>query len=158
MKLYVLAAAALLAAPALAQEMTPADYVKTAGASDLYERQSSRIVLQTTADPHVRAFAQMMITQHTKSTADVKAAAMRARLHPAPPTLTAEQAGLVAELRAAQGPARDATYIAQQKTAHGQALQVQQAYAARGTAPALRRTAAGIVPVVQQHIAMLNRM
>ena len=159
MKLYALAAATVLVAtPALAQVMTPAEYVKTAGASDLYERQSSQIVLQTTADPNVRAFAQMMIMHHTKSTADVKAAAKRSRVAAPPPMLMPTQAELIAELRAEQGPARDAAYIAQQKASHNQALAVQQAYAAEGTAPALRNAAAGIVPVVQQHIAMLMKM
>ena len=159
MKYALFTAAALLAAaPAAAQVMAPAEYVKTAGASDLYERQSSQIVLQTTTDPRVREFAQMMIAHHTKSTADVKAAAMRSRVAVAPPMLMPTQAELIAELRAEQGPARDATYIAQQKASHNQALAVQQAYAMEGAAPALRRAASGIVPVVQSHIAMLMKM
>ena len=150
--------AGLAAAPLLAQAMTPADYVKTAGASDLYERTSSQIVLQTTADPRIREFAQMMITDHAKSTADVTAAAMRSRVRPMPPMLMPAQAELIAQLRAEQGPARDAAYVAQQKTSHNQALAVQQAYASGGTAPALRRAAATIVPVVQHHIEMLKTM
>ena len=159
MKHALLAAATLFAAaPAFAQVMTPAEYVKTAGASDLYERQSSEIVLQTTANPQVRQFAQMMIAHHTKSTADVKAAAMRSRVAAPPPMLMPTQVELIAELRAEQGPARDAAYVAQQRQSHGQALAVQQAYAAEGTAPALRNAAAGIVPVVQSHIAMLMKM
>ena len=158
MKLYALAAATLVSAPAFAQVMPPVEYVKIAGASDLYERQSSQIVLQTTADPRVREFAQMMIAHHTKSTADVKRAATRTRVPAAPPVLMPAQAELIAELRAEQGPARDAAYIAQQRASHGQALAVQQAYAAEGTNPALRQAAAGIVPVVKDHIAMLMRM
>lgn len=59
MKTSILALSALVvAAPAVAQVMTPADYVKTAGVSDLYERQSSQIVLQSTQDPKIRSFAQ----------------------------------------------------------------------------------------------------
>ncbi|WP_419809411.1 DUF4142 domain-containing protein [Sphingomonas sp.] len=149
---------AFVAAPVLAQAMTPADYVKTAGASDLYERTSSQVVLQTTRDPRVREFARMMISDHAKSTADVKAAATRSRVRPMPPMLMPAQAELIAQLRAEQGPARDAAYVAQQKASHNQALAVQQAYAADGTAPALRRVAAGIVPVVQHHIEMLKTM
>lgn len=158
MKTSLLAAALLFASPALAQVMTPADYVKTAGASDLYERQSSQIVLQTTTDPRVRQFAQMMIAHHSKSTADVKRAAARSRVAATPPMLMPAQAELIAQLRAEQGPARDRAYLAQQKASHNQALAVQQAYAAEGTAPALRRAAAGIVPVVQEHIGMLIKM
>lgn len=156
---FVLAGASLaLAGPALAQAMSPSEYVMTAGASDLYERQSSELVLQTTQDADVRSFAQMMLTAHRKSTADVKAAALRSKVRVAPPKLKPAQAEMIAQLRAETGPARDAAYIAQQRTAHNQALAVQQAYAASGTAAPLKAVAAKIVPVVQEHIAMLMKM
>ncbi len=147
-----------LAAPAAAQVMAPAEYVATAGASDLYERTSSQIVLETTTDPKVRSFAQMMVTEHAQSTADVKAAAAKSRVSPPPAKLNPLQTELVAELRAEQGPARDAAYISQQKASHGQALNVQKAYAMEGTAPALKAAAATIVPVVEKHIELLKAM
>ena len=146
------------AAPAFAQAMTPPEYVMTAGASDLYETQSSQLVLETTQDPKVRAFATMMVQDHGKSTAMVKAAAAKSRVPAKPPKLMPLQAELIAQLRAEKGPARDAAYVAQQKAAHGQALAVQKAYADGGTAPALKSAAAGIVPVVEHHIEMLKAM
>lgn len=151
-------AAATLAAPAVAQVMTPSEYVMTAGASDLYEITSSRVVMEKTQNPQLREFAQMMVADHTKSTADVKAAAARSRVRAAPPQLNPLQQELVAELHAENGPARDAAYIAQQKASHGQALNVQKAYAMEGTAPALKNAASTIVPVVEQHIMMLMKM
>ena len=150
--------ATMLAAPAFAQAMSPTEYVKTAGASDLYEITSSKTVLESTTDPKVRQFATMMIQHHTKSTADVKAAAMRAKLRPPPPMLMPAQNELIAQLRAENGPARDQAYIAQQKASHNQALFVQQAYAKEGTSAPLKTAAAKIVPVVKQHIAMLKTM
>ena len=159
MKTLIFATAALfVAAPATAQVMSPSEYVATAGASDLYERTSSQVVLESTQNPALRSFAQMMIDHHTKSTADVKAAAMRAKVKAAPPMLNPTQTEMVAELRAETGPARDATYIAQQKAAHGQALAVQKAYAMDGTAAPLKTAAMSIVPVVERHIAMLKTM
>lgn len=74
------------------------------------------------------------------------------------PKLTPLQQELVAELRAEQGPARDAAYVAQQKASHGQALNVQKAYAMEGTAPALKAAASTIVPVVEHHIMELQAM
>lgn len=150
--------ATMLAVPAVAQVMTASDYVATAGASDLYEITSSQAVIETTQNPNLRAFAQMMVADHTKSTADVKAAAARSRVHAAPPQLNPLQQELVAELRAENGPARDAAYIAQQKAPHGQALNVQKAYAMDGTAPALKNAASTIVPVVEHHLMMLMAM
>lgn len=152
------AAVALTTAPAVAQVMTPDEYVRTAGANDLYETQSSQIVLQTTADPGIKAFAQQMIRDHARSTAQVKVAAAKSQVPAAPPMLMPLQQELIAELRAESGPARDATYLAQQKASHNQALDVQKAYAMGGTAPALKAAAAGIVPVVQGHVAKLKTM
>ena len=147
-----------VATPAMAQVMTPAEYVAAAGASDLYERESSQTVLATSTDPSVKSFATMMLTAHAQSTAEVKAAAMKSKVKAAPPTLTPAQAEMIAQLKAENGPARDAAYIAQQKAAHGQALSVQQAYAADGTAAPLKAAEGKIVPVVTDHIAMLMKM
>jgi putative membrane protein len=154
----LLAATALIAVPALAQQMSPAQYVKAAGASDLYERESAHLVLQSTKNPKIRSFAEMMITDHGKSTAMVKAAAEKSHVALAAPVLTPEQSKMIEQLRGQSGTARDTTYIAQQKQAHDQALAVQKAYAASGTDAALKATAAQIVPVVQHHIALLNTM
>lgn len=151
-------ASAIIAAPAFAQAMSPQDYVASAGASDLYERQSSELVSQSTKNMKIREFAQMMIAHHTKSTADVTSAARQANVPVPPPSLNAEQTAMMAQLRAAHGEARDTAYLTQQKTAHAQALTLHQIYAAAGTAAPLRAAAAAIVPVVQQHIERLNAM
>lgn len=147
-----------VAAPALAQVMPAAEYVNMAGASDLFERQSAQIVLETTTNPKVRNFASMMLTAHSKSTAAVKAAALKARVRVAPPVLMSAQSEMIAQLQAATGMARDTTYIAQQKAAHDQALALQQAYASDGKAVPLKLAAAKIVPVVKMHITMLKTM
>jgi putative membrane protein len=157
-KLLLALPALLTTTPALAQVMTPSEYVMSAGAGDLYERTSSQIVLQTTSDPRVREFATMMIEHHTKSSQDVTAAARQSGLKPMPPKLNPAQTEMVAQLRASSGSARDAAYIAQQKAAHGQALDIQKAYAMEGGSTPLRGAAAMIVPVVEHHVEMLHAM
>lgn len=156
--LPIAAFASLIAAPALAQQMTPGAYVAAAGASDMYEKTSSQLVLQSTSDPKVRSFAQGMIRDHAKSTAMVKAAAAKAGMKPKPPMMTPAQKDMVAQLRTASGTARDRAYLTQQQTAHQQALELHQGYAAAGTAAPLKTTAAQIAPVVQHHIDMLKGM
>ena len=151
-------AAALVAAPLYAQAMTPDDYVKAAGASDLFEIQSSQIVLGSTQDPKIKMFANRMIRDHTKSTAEVKAAAMKAGMTPPPPMLMPAQADQVSQLQAQTGKDRDTTYISQQRASHDQALALQQGYAQDGTSPPLKAAAKKIVPVVQHHIDMLKSM
>ncbi|WP_380785855.1 DUF4142 domain-containing protein [Sphingomonas sp. R86521] len=157
----VLLAAALIAVPTLAAAQaapTPATYVMKAGAGDQYEIQSSKLVMATTTNTALKQFATMMVSDHTKSTADVKAAAMQSKLTPKPPMLDAMGRKNIAALKAAKGTTRDTLYITQQKTAHQQALALHQGYASSGTAPALKQVAAGIAPVVQHHIEMLSSM
>lgn len=151
-----LSLAIALAAPALAQ--SAGEYVATAGAGDLYERQSSQLVLKTTKNADLRTFAQEMVTDHGKSTADVKAAAAKSGIKPKPPVLNPEQSSMIAQLTKTSGTARDSLYVTQQKTAHQQALTLHQGYAASGDKPALKTVAGKIAPVVQHHLEMLNGM
>jgi len=154
---YALPIAVAMSGTAYAQAMTSAEYVAAAGAGDMYEIQSSQTVLQTTQDPKIRSFAQMMIQDHTKSTAKLKAAALTAKIK-AKPMLMPAQTEMLAQLKAETGTARDQAYIAQQKQAHGQALTIHQSYAAGGKNMALKMVANGVVPVVQHHIDMLKTM
>lgn len=156
-----LLSAALLAVPTLAAAQsapTPATYVMKAGASDQYEIQSSNLVLATTKNTGLKKFATMMVSDHDKSTADVKAAAMKSGLTPKPPMLDATGRQNIATLKASKGAARDALYVKQQKVAHQQALALHKSFATSGSAPALKQVASMIVPVVQHHIEMLSSM
>lgn len=153
-------AVAMIAAPAVAATAAPmaaSTYVMKAGASDQYEIQSSKLVMNS-HNAGIKQFANQMVADHTKSTADVKAAAMQAHMHPKPPHLDAMGARNVAALRRVSGAARDRLYVSQQKTSHHMALQLQQGYAANGSVAPLKTVASNIVPVVQGHIDMLNRM
>lgn len=150
-------AAAVIASPVFAQT-APAEYVAKAGASDMYERESSKLVVETTRNDKIRSFAEMMIKDHTKSTADVTAAAKRGGLKPPPPQLEPEQTTMIAELRSAKGEARDRAYVTQQKMAHQKALALHQDYARAGTAEPLKAVAGQIAPVVQHHMEMLNAL
>jgi len=161
MNRYLIAAAVVAAPLAAIQAQTPmtgAAYVKAAGASDQYEIQSSKLVLQTTQNAELKAYANMMIGNHTKSTGDIKAAATGSGMTVPPPALDATGLRNVAALRVLRGTARDRLYVAQQRTSHQKALALHQGYAANGDVPALKNTAGMIVPVVQHHIEMLAAM
>ena len=151
------AGAAMLLAGAAMALPTP-DYLKAAGASDLFEKQSAQVVLASTSNPKVKSFATMMVTDHSKSTAMVKAAATKSGMAPKPPMLMPKQQAMLAELKAAKGLARDTLYVTQQKMAHEEALATQKDYAATGDKPALRKVAGEIVPVVEHHIHTLSMM
>ena len=153
----VLCAAAIPVAAVAAMAMPASTYVMKAGAGDLYEIRSSQLVMNST-NPKVKSFAQMMVTDHGKSTADVKAAAMKAGMTPKPPMLSAKQATMVTNLEKVHGTARDQMYIEQQKAAHNEALALHEDYGTNGSAAPLKMAAMKIVPVVKTHIQMLAAM
>jgi len=151
-------AGAVTTAPAGAQAMSPARYLEAAGAGDLYERAASQMVLESTTDAKVRDFARMMLADHARGSAALRAAAARARVRVPAAALTRLQTEQIAELRAETGLARDATYVAQQRSAHARALTLHQAYAAGGSAAALKAAAGRIAAVLARHVEALKAM
>lgn len=142
----------LLAAPA------GADYVKMAGAGDLYELTSSEIVLKCAKIAALRDFATMMLTAHARSTAAVAAAAKSDGVPVPPAGLTAEQASNVAQLKAAPTGKCEQVYAAQQIAAHEQALALHTGFSMSGDKPALKAAAEKIVPVVQGHLTEIRSL
>lgn len=133
-------------------------YVAKAGAGDLYEIQSSQMAVTRARRPEVREFAQMLITDHNRSTQMVTDAARSDGLSPPPPMLEPAQRTMLRQLEHARDRDFDRTYLAQQIPAHQQALMLQRTYARTGRGAALRRAAGDIVPVVQTHLARARRL
>jgi putative membrane protein len=150
---------ALAAMPAMAQHQ-PTDakgYVAAAGAGDLYERLSSEMVSGSRNDA-VRDFAKMMLTDHARTTAQVKTAAGAAGLQVPPPKLMPKQQAMIDELKRASGAERDTVYVRQQLAAHQEALALHSGYAKAGDTPALKQVAAGAVPVIEHHLNMVQKI
>jgi putative membrane protein len=134
------------------------DYLMFAGAGDLYEIQSSQLVLETTADPAIRRFAQMMVEHHTGTTRAAETAARAAGMTPPPPTLDAPKTAMVQALGMYSGVERDRLYLTQQHMAHKEALGLQKTYAETGDTPQLRTAARSAVPIIQRHLAEVERL
>ncbi len=146
-------------AAAAARPESPGDYVAMAGASDLFEIESSRLALERAQDPKVQEFARMMIEQHTDTTQKVTAAARGAGIVPDQPQLMPVQQQMMTELRAAgSGSGFERTYLAQQRRAHDMALALHEGYAKDGQSPELRAVAGAAVPIIKEHIRRLRMM
>ena len=145
-------------------------YVAMAASSDLYEISSSRMALQRARDPRHRQFAQMMIRDHTNTTARLASAARSLGLVP-PPTMLPLHAQMINQLAASRN--FDATYHQQQLTAtadfdatyrrlqiavHEEALRLHSNYAQRGASPTMRPVAANAVPIIRRHLRLLRLM
>jgi putative membrane protein len=134
-------------------------FLAHAGSANQYEIQASQLALQASANPGVRNLANVVIGDHTAMGQQVTAAATSAGLpSPAPTLLPAEQS-MLDQLRAAgTGQSFDMAYQQQLITAHQQAIQMMQNYAASGDVPALRTVASGAVPIMQKHLSMAQAL
>lgn len=135
-----------------------ASYVAKAGAGDLWEIESSKALIATSARDDVKAFARMMVDHHGKSTAKVKAAATAASIEVPTPALDSSQQAMLDEIKKADAASVDAVYLRHQKTAHEAALALHSAYATNGDTDSLKKAAGEIVPVVETHIADLAKL
>ena len=133
-------------------------YMQMAASSDMFEIQSSQLALQMSQNAAVRAFAQMLVTDHTRMSNEMRLAAATAGLPLTPPALLPRQAQMLEQLRAAPAGTFDLAYRDAQIMAHQEALQLHQNYANGGDHPALRTVATRAVPVIQGHLAQAQTL
>jgi putative membrane protein len=134
-------------------------FLAHAGSANEYEIEASQLALQASVNPGVRNLANVIIADHTAMGQQVAAAAASARLAPPPPTLLPAEQAMLEQLRASgTGPSFDMAYQQQQISAHQQAIQLMQNYAANGDVPALRTVASGAIPIMQKHLAMAQAL
>ena len=162
LRLAVASAAAILSVTG-ARAQTPMvastkDFVVAAGQSDHFEIVEGRTALAQTHDARVRAFAQQMIQAHTRTSQTLQAAALKAGVPVSSESLNGDQQKMLSALQSQRGPEFDRTYLKQQSVAHGEALVVQQAYAAEGANADVRQAAASAVPVIQRHLRMAKQL
>lgn len=133
-------------------------YAAKAGAGDMFEIESSKAVLAKSTNAETKKFAQMMVDHHTQSTAKVMAAAKSANVTPPAPKLEPMQQQMLDEIKSADAAGIDQVYMKHQRTAHQAALALHQGYAKNGDTEAFKKAAGEIAPVVQKHLAELDKM
>ncbi len=147
------------AANPAAAPMAAADFVTKAASSDMFEIAEAKLAQKKATSPDVKKFAAMMMTDHTKSTAGLKAAIAKSGQTMALPTaLPADMQSKVDDLGKLSGADFDKAYVSQQVDAHTTTLAVMQGYAASGDVPALKDFAGTTAPVVQTHLDMANKL
>lgn len=133
-------------------------FASTAAASDAFEIASGNLAREKATVQGLKDFGAMMVADHTKSTADLKAAAANVPGVTPNPALNAEQQANLDALRAASGTQFDTLYKAQQVDAHTKALTALQSYAAGGTAQPFKDFATKTAPVVEKHLGEIRGM
>ncbi|NNM75914.1 DUF4142 domain-containing protein [Sphingomonas sp. ID1715] len=128
------------------------DFAAAAAASDLFEIESSKLAQSQGERAEVKSFAAMLVKDHTKSTADLKAIAAKEDLTLSPPTLAPDMQSKIDALKSAKGAAFDTLYLTQQIPAHETALKLHQGYAQSGDNAVLKDFASKTSTVVSKHL------
>jgi putative membrane protein len=116
-----------------------------------YEIQAAKIAQQKATSPEVKAFAHMMIIDHTALGNEAKPVIAKSG-KTAPTELDQRRKGLLDNLRAAGPNDFDKTYIDQQVAAHQETLTLLNGYAQNGDDAGLKQLAAKATPKVQAHL------
>ena len=142
-------------ATAAETKVDTATFIKTVPGANAFEIESSKLALSKASSDDVKAFAQMMVDDHTKAGEDFKAALEKVQItsatKPSGEPMDAKQQAMMDELKAADGDAFEAKYIAMQTDAHKQAVALFSAYANSGDDPALKEFAKATLPTLQMH-------
>jgi putative membrane protein len=141
--------------PPPAPRPVPSDaaYVATAASIDLLEIRSAELALQRSSNRRVRDFAEMMISAHQGTSAQLSFAGRRLNLLPSAKLMPRHQVLLD---RLAAAPDMDLAYRQQQLGVHHEAWKLHSDYAARGTSPTLRPVAAAAAPVIARHLRLVR--
>jgi putative membrane protein len=147
------ASAAQASVSAAAATATTPDFVDAAASTDMFEIQAAKLAEKRTKNADVKAFAAMMIHDHTQSTAALKAAIKATGATLSLPTdLPADKKSKLDELTSAAPADFDKAYMQSQVMAHQDALTIMKAYGANGDSPRIKDFANQTATVVQMHL------
>lgn len=133
-------------------------YMAQAAASDLFEIESAQLALAKAQRPDVRAYAEMILRDHSLSAAHLADAAQRAGWSPPSGNLEYGQQVMLNELEHAGLQTADGLFVSQQIAAHKRAYELHRTYAQIGDSPELREFASVAAPTVEQHLLAAQRL
>lgn len=130
------------------------DFVMQVSASDLFEIESSKLAL-TKGDEATKAFAQQMVTEHEKTSSELKALLSGGNVKGTPATaLTDDRKEEIDDLAKLDGAEFNEEYIDDQVDAHEDAVDLFKRYAEGGDNAELKAWAAKTLPALQHHLEM----
>ena len=165
-------ACVLLAGPALAQSVgektgvnsalgvapTTADFVKEVAISDMFEIESSKLAQQK-GNAQEKTFAQQMITDHTKTSTELKGMVTSGKVKAEiPAQLDSSHQSKLDKLKDAKADDFSSDYNSDQVSAHKDAVSLFQRYAKGGDNPDLKDWAGKTLPALQHHLDMAQEL
>ena len=131
------------------------DFVKEAASSDMFEIQSSQLALERATDEKVKAFAQQMITDHTKTSGELKSLVQAGTVKvEVPAAMLPPQEKMLDKLKSLTGADFTKQYLDDQVAAHKDAVSLFERYGKGGDNEQLKTWANSTLPALQHHEKM----
>jgi putative membrane protein len=166
-------AALAMSTPALSQSMgertgvnsalgvTPKteDFAKQVAISDMFEIESSKLAQQKGSAGPVKTFAGQMVTDHGKTTAELKGLVSGGKVKASLPTaMDRSHQSKLDKLKGLSGADFDKQYVADQQSAHKDAVDLFERYAKGGDNADLKGWASKTVPALKHHKEMADKL
>jgi putative membrane protein len=168
----IVLACVLLAGPALAQSIgektgvnstlgispTTADFVKEVAISDMFEIQSNKLG-QDKGNAAEKSFASQMVTDHTKTSTELKGLVSSGKVKADLPTaLDSSHQSKLDKLKGENGKDFSSDFDSMQVDAHKDAVSLFERYAKGGENADLKDWAAKTLPALKHHLEMAQNL
>jgi putative membrane protein len=132
--------------------------VKKAAISDMFEIQASQLAQSKATSADVKTFAGKMVTDHTKTSDQLKSIVSSKPGMSLPKAMDAKHKALLTKLKGASDASFDSTYAQQQIEAHQQAVMLFTSESQNGKDADLKKFATDTLPTLQQHLSMAQQL
>lgn len=139
-----------------APHATDAEFMQSAAHSDQNEMQLSKMALAKGMTGMTKTYANQMIADHAKSTANLKPIAAKAGVT-LPPDMDAEHKAMAPQMEKLSGKAFETKYLTQMQADHQKTANTLKAHKMMTKNPALSAWIDTTLPVVEQHLNMANK-
>ena len=134
------------------------DFVKEVAISDMFEIESSKLAQQK-GNAATKSFAGQMVTDHTKTTSELKGLLSDGKVKAELPTgLDSSHQSKLDKLKGLNGADFDKQYASDQQGAHKDAVNLFERYAKGGDNGALKDWASKTVPALKHHKEMADNL
>jgi putative membrane protein len=137
---------------------TTPDFVKEVAISDMFEIESSKLAEQR-GSAQEKSFAQQMITDHTKTSAELKQLVSGGKVKmELPSSLDSSHQSELDKMKDASGQNFSADFDSDQVSAHKDAVSLFERYAKSGDNADLKDWAGKTLPVLRHHLDMAQEL
>jgi putative membrane protein len=135
------------------------DFITEAATSDMFEIESSKLAVERSQDAATKTFAQQMITDHTKTSDELKALVSGGKVKATIPTaMSSSQQSMMDDLKKLDGDEFTKQYHSDQEDVHEDAVDLFKRYGDEGENADLKAWAAKTRPALEHHLMMAKDM